>query len=61
MKVVIKREHLVQGGGANTEAGEKHRTEEEDNPTYTPTEDPSTRQSRTPAREQAVDEDRISK
>ena len=40
----------------------KHRTEEDEDPTYTPMADrPSTRDSRTPQWEQADDEDRASK
>ena len=40
----------------------KHRTEEDEDPTYTPMADrPSTRDSRTPQWEQADDEDRVIK
>ena len=39
----------------------KCRTEEEDDPTYTPTEDRSTKNSGTPARKQVDDVDHISK
>ena len=57
-RLVIRREHLVRGGGANT----AYREEDED-PNYTPTTDrhPSTQNSRTPARDQADDEERVSK
>jgi len=41
----------------------KRRTEEDEDPTYSPTPDrrPSTRKSRTPARDEADHEDRVSK
>ena len=41
----------------------KHRTEEDEDPNYSPTPDrhPSTRKSRTPARDEADHEDRVSK
>ena len=41
----------------------KHRTEEDEDPTYSPTPDrrPSTRKTQTPARDEADHEDRVSK